>query len=414
MTTVDIGRYKRLVQYFWDPEPTNNIASKSPIWCLGEEYLVSDKSSPSAVTESPPKEGGYLLAQSLSTTETTTPPDSTVGSLESSSEYDNCDTASTDGGWPTAFLDDFEAKIWLTYRSNFPAIAKSQDPKALSAMSLSVRLRSQLVDQGGFTSDTGWGCSSSNEERKILSLFADDPRAPYSIHKFVEHGASACGKHPGEWFGPSAAARCIQALTNSQVESELRVYITGDGSDVYEDTFMSIAKPNSTKFTPTLILVGTRLGLDKITPVYWEALKSSLQMPQSVGIAGGRPSSSHYFIGVQESDFFYLDPHQTRPALPFNDNVEDYTPEDIDSCHTRRLRRLHIKEMDPSMLIAFLIRDENDWKDWRRAVREVQGKGVIHVADRDPALHGLGAERDGAIDEVETFDDDDDDTVLNG
>jgi cysteine protease ATG4 len=48
--------------------------------------------------------------------------------------------------------------MWLTYRSNFPAIAKSQDPKALSSMSLSVRLRSQLVDQGGFTSDTGWGC----------------------------------------------------------------------------------------------------------------------------------------------------------------------------------------------------------------------------------------------------------------
>lgn len=77
-----------------------------------------------------------------------------------------------------------------------------------------------------------------------------------------------------------------RALTNNQAESELRVYITGDGSDVYEDTFMSIAKPDNTDFTPTLILVGTRLGLDKITPVYWEALKYSLQMPQSVGIAG--------------------------------------------------------------------------------------------------------------------------------
>ncbi|KAG4028713.1 hypothetical protein MFRU_019g00070 [Monilinia fructicola] len=444
MTTVDLGRYKRLVQYFWDPEPTNDTASRSPIWCLGEEYLVPEKSSTSApVIDSPPQEGGYLPAQSAqsppTTTKSTTPPDSKVGSLESGSAYDDCDTSNRDGGWPTAFLDDFEAKIWLTYRSNFPAIPKSQDPKAFSAMSLSVRLRSQLVDQGGFTSDTGWGCMirsgqsllanalltlrmgrewrrglSSNEERKILTLFADDPRAPYSIHKFVEHGASACGKHPGEWFGPSATARCIQALTNNQAESELRVYITGDGSDVYEDTFMSIAKPNNTDFTPTLILVGTRLGLDKITPVYWEALKYSLQMPQSVGIAGGRPSSSHYFIGVQESDFFYLDPHQTRPALPYKDNVEDYTVEDIDSCHTRRLRRLHIKEMDPSMLIAFLIRDENDWKEWRRAVKEVQGKGVIHVADKDPALYGLGGERDGAIDEVETFDDDDDDTILDG
>ena len=39
-------------------------------------------------------------------------------------------------------------------------------------------------------------------------------------------------------------------------------------------------------FQPTLVLVGTRLGLDGITPVYWSALKAALNMPQSVGIAG--------------------------------------------------------------------------------------------------------------------------------
>lgn len=77
-----------------------------------------------------------------------------------------------------------------------------------------------------------------------------------------------------------------RALTNGRESSVLRVYITGDGSDVYEDTFMGIANPDGKGFKPTLILVGTRLGLDKITPVYWEALKSSVQMPQSIGIAG--------------------------------------------------------------------------------------------------------------------------------
>jgi cysteine protease ATG4 len=77
----------------------------------------------------------------------------------------------------------------------------------------------------------------------------------------------------------------IRALTNHE-GSDLRVYITGDGLDVYEDAFMNIAKPGGFTFNPTLILVGTRLGLDKITPVYWEALKASLQMPQSIGIAG--------------------------------------------------------------------------------------------------------------------------------
>jgi hypothetical protein len=77
-----------------------------------------------------------------------------------------------------------------------------------------------------------------------------------------------------------------RALTNTRKPSDVRVYITGDGSDVYEDAFMSIARPDGVRFIPTLILVGTRLGLEKITPVYWEALKSSLQMPQSIGIAG--------------------------------------------------------------------------------------------------------------------------------
>ncbi|KAH8791484.1 putative cysteine protease atg4 [Hyaloscypha finlandica] len=434
MTTVD--RYKRIVQYFWDPEPSVDTASDSPIWCLGKEYKISPKprtsSSTSLQETKPPR---VVAPQPV---HPVTPPDSAASSIDS--ELTSGDSGDgEDGGWPSTFLDDFEARIWLTYRSNFPIIPKSQDPKALSSMSLAVRFRSQLVEPAGFTSDTGWGCmirsgqsllanalvmlrmgrawrrgTQDTEERKIISLFADNSRAPYSIHKFVEHGATACGKYPGEWFGPSATARCIQALTNHD-GSDLRVYITGDGLDVYEDAFMNIAKPGGFIFNPTLILVGTRLGLDKITPVYWEALKASLQMPQSIGIAGGQPSSSHYFIGVQGPYFFYLDPHMTRPALPLPENLDNYAQEDIDSCHTRRLRRIHVKEMDPSMLIAFLIRDENDWKEWRRATQEVQGKAVIHVADKDPALHGLGTERDGAIDEVETFDDEDDDgdTLLN-
>jgi cysteine protease ATG4 len=49
---------------------------------------------------------------------------------------------------------------------------------------------------------------------------------------------------------------------------------------------MNIAKPDGTDFVPTVILIATRLGLDTITTAYWDALKSALQMPQSLGIAG--------------------------------------------------------------------------------------------------------------------------------
>ena len=119
-----------------------------------------------------------------------------------------------------------------------------------------------------------------------MALFADDPNAPFSLHRFVEHGASACGKHPGEWFGPSATARCIKALSEEYSDTGLNVYITGDGADVYTDSFLETATADDGTFIPTLILVGIRLGIDRVTPVYWEALKSSLQLSQSVGIAG--------------------------------------------------------------------------------------------------------------------------------
>ena len=123
----------------------------------------------------------------------------------------------------------------------------------------------------------------------------------------------------------------------------------------------------------------------------------------------GRPSSSHYFVGVQGDSFFYMDPHQTRGALPWYDDIAKYTEEEVDSCHTRRLRRLSIKDMDPSMLIAFLIQDPADWQEWRNSMSNVQGKPVVHVADTEPALHSHGNERASAIDDVETLDDEDED-----
>lgn len=80
-------------------------------------------------------------------------------------------------------------------------------------------------------------------------------------------------------------ANTSRALAN-QHDGSLRVYSTGDLPDVYEDSFMAIANPSGEQFHPTLILVCTRLGIDRINQVYEEALISTLQMEQSIGIAG--------------------------------------------------------------------------------------------------------------------------------
>lgn len=137
--------------------------------------------------------------------------------------------------------------------------------------------------------------------------------------------------------------------------------------------------------------------------------------------ASGQPSSSHYFVGTQASSLFYLDPHTTRSALPLHSDPSAYTDDEIASCHCRRLRRVELNKMDPSMLIAFLIRDEDDWRVWRKSVEHVQGKPVVRVMDHEP-VHGMGSsegsssgERASAVDEVESCSDDDDEaTIVDG
>ncbi|KAK3305477.1 uncharacterized protein B0T15DRAFT_485086 [Chaetomium strumarium] len=446
--SAEVGRVgRRIFQRFWDPEPINNPDSNEPVWCLGRSYTLGAKAfgSPSPFTASTPPvdnnvDNAAFIPTSVPVRATTasnhppleTPPDSITSSFDASFAYED---SSEDSGWPPAFLDDFESRIWMTYRTGFEMIPSSTDAKATSSLSFTMRLKTSFGEQTGFSSDTGWGCmirsgqsllanallvsrlgrdwrraTDPDAEREILSLFADDPRAPYSLHNFVKHGATACGKYPGEWFGPSATARCIQALA-SKNENSLRVYSTGDLPDVYEDSFMAIAKPDGDHFHPTLILVCTRLGIDKINQVYEEALISTLQMEQSIGIAGGRPASSHYFVGVQGQWLFYLDPHHPRPALPYREAPQDYTKEELDTCHTRRLRHLHVEDMDPSMLIGFLIKDEDDWDMWKSAVKHVQGKSIITVSPHDPE-RGMPPGRAEAIDEVETLSDEDADTVL--
>lgn len=45
---------------------------------------------------------------------------------------------------------------------------------------------------------------------------------------------------------------------------------------------------------------------------YLPQLSSILSFPQSVGIVGGRPGASLYFVGVQGGAVLYLDPHEVQ------------------------------------------------------------------------------------------------------
>lgn len=105
----------------------------------------------------------------------------------------------------------------------------------------------------------------------------------------------------------------------------MRVYVTNDNSNVYQDKFMSIACGDSGYIRPTLILLGTRLGIDNVTPVYWDALTAVLQYPQSMGIAGYVIMTTSELPGIGEliGAFFQIEgAHQRRiTLLAFKDHI---------------------------------------------------------------------------------------------
>ena len=65
---------------------------------------------------------------------------------------------------------------------------------------------------------------------------------------------------------------------------------------------------------PMIVLIPLRLGVDKVNSIYVPQLKNVLQCKYSLGIIGGRPKQSYYFVGFQDEQVLYLDPHFVKPS----------------------------------------------------------------------------------------------------
>ncbi|PWN21452.1 hypothetical protein BCV69DRAFT_282173 [Microstroma glucosiphilum] len=262
---------------------------------------------------------------------------------------------------------------------------------------------------------------------QILSWFMDDPSSacPFGIHRMAREG-KRLGKEVGEWFGPSTAAGAIKRLIDEYPRAGLGVSLASDGV-VYLSEVKAEAKATSRLSTmtvtdqsasswqrPVLILIGLRLGLEGVNAMYHEAIKAIFAFPQSVGIAGGRPSSSYYFVGQQGDSLFYLDPHTVRPAVPYRhpppnvgvassrdltprggergqDTFQDeddwwssaYTDLELATFHCDRAKRMPMRSLDPSMLLGFLVKDEASLVDFTTRVRALP-KAIFAIQNELP------------------------------
>lgn len=264
-------------------------------------------------------------------------------------------------------IGHFRSKIWLTYRKNFPRIFDSL-----------------------WTTDAGWGCMlrsmqmlladslvrhyltekwryKKNRRRhhpnygQILRGFCDFPDCNFSIHQMLEHGA-CFRKSVGTWFGPGECAHMIQQCVHSTLSS-LKVILANDGV-LYSEDIEQVLKDESS--VNLLILVPVRLGLEDIPKVYYSSILQCLQIPNSIGIAGGKPRRSLFFSGFQGQRLFYLDPHKCQPVIPMN---HDFCG-DSAQWHSDLVHSIPIDELDPSMCFGFYCR-QKEWPELRKTFTSI-------------------------------------------
>ncbi|KAF9137609.1 Cysteine protease atg4b [Linnemannia schmuckeri] len=283
----------------------------------------------------------------------------------------------------TRFMTDFQSRIWFTYRKEISRIEPSfytSDAGWGCMMRTGQSLLAQAFVQVMLGRDWRVGPSASEESCKkystLLSWFADEPDRYYSIHSIAKMGV-ALDKRVGEWFNPSTVAHALRHpdcpvaimvsmdgtiritdLVNTATGKEIRSaqsYVHGMTSSGSPDPQRQPHQPSG-QWKPVVVMMPARYGLEKLKEGYVANLKQLFKLPQFLGIAGGRPGRSLYFVAYQGNELFYFDPHTVKARATHEEMSQCPSP----SYHCNVVRTMDIMELDPSMMLGFLIRSMQD------------------------------------------------------
>lgn len=136
-----------------------------------------------------------------------------------------------------------------------------------------------------------------------------------------------------------------------------------------------------------VILVPVRLGVEKLNTIYGPCLMNLMTLDSCLGIIGGRPNHSLYFVGFQGTQFckklaavfswslllfiddklIHLDPHLCQEVV---DVSQPGFP--LDSFHCRSPRKLSLLRMDPSCCLGFYCNSRTDFDMFIKQVKPVR------------------------------------------
>ena len=152
--------------------------------------------------------------------------------------------------------------------------------------------------------------------------------AAFSIGNIVEIGFRI-GIKPKDWYGPSTVIQILDELNTKHVPFPGLATAAFPEGVIYKSTILSkacgLSSEGLKKITgslasywknATIVLVGFRVGLDAINPENYDAIFRMFNIPHCVGMVGGQGRGALYFVGYQDHDLLFIDPHVTQAPLP--------------------------------------------------------------------------------------------------
>lgn len=233
--------------------------------------------------------------------------------------------------------------------------------------------------------------------QRVISFFGDNDSFPLSLHNIVYTGSRKYGKKPGEWFGPATVSCTIRDLIVANTEKlgvtaytadnglidvkailklfrdrQLKMQSKESSSKSESDQFFRIddpakAKPAAQKETislddvewaPLIILIPIKVGMETVHPMYIPSLESLFMIPQSIGVVGGKPYSSFYFIAGQGDVLHFLDPHYVQDYVPIPPDKVSF---EISTWTDPEIRWIKAINVDATFSAGFFIRNKADF-----------------------------------------------------
>ncbi|TRY95698.1 hypothetical protein DNTS_022109 [Danionella cerebrum] len=331
-----------------------------------------------------------------------------------------------------SFRRAFSSLLWMTYRRNFPplevlgprsdagwgcmlrsaqmllaeTLLRHMMPSGTAALRSMLRLISCQLRPGLSVAPAGWTWPAAHRQtrddlavagrplwrsgkprrfslgdaldgvnpeerthRRIVGWFGDLPSAPFSLHRLVELGRES-GRRAGDWYGPGIAAHLLQKAVSASAVCDLQVCASVYTADVLE---LCGAGDGALRWRSLLLLVPVRLGTDALNAAYIPCVQRLLELRCCVGIIGGKPKHSLYFVGFQKDQLIYLDPH-------FCQNTVDIKQHNfpLETFHCQNVRKMAFRRMDPSCTLGFYARSRADFlslcSDVSQALSSSEGK----------------------------------------